>query len=300
MHTNRRMNEQPAMRTGAPVGEAVKGMARAILAEAGAAIANPALADGEAVHEFRKAMKRWRAFLRLLQPFLSDGQDLRTKARDVARELGAARDAQSALDALADIIKGKGQLGPRTLAAIRHRIEAMRQEAERSTLTEARRQAIREMLADATIAVERWPLVQLQFRDVAERLAKGYRRARRAIPKRWDQASAEDLHSLRQAVVTHRYQMELIKPVEPKLVRSLIARMQKLRDRLGAHQDLDLLSKMTASGQPLATWRGRLKPLISDRQSKHVAAAQRLAADRFAKRPKDFQRDLEALWAGAA
>ena len=64
------MNERPALRPSVAVGEALRGVARDILAEARAAIENPANSDAEAVHDFRRAMKRWRALLRLLEPFV--------------------------------------------------------------------------------------------------------------------------------------------------------------------------------------------------------------------------------------
>ena len=57
------MNERPALRPGVAVGEALRAVAGDILAEAHAAINDPAKSDAEAVHDFRRAMKRWRALL---------------------------------------------------------------------------------------------------------------------------------------------------------------------------------------------------------------------------------------------
>ena len=82
----------------------MRGVAHDILVEARAAIEDPARSEAEAVHDFRRAMKRWRALLRLLAPFLGpDARHLRDEARDLARALSGARDAQSALDALDDL-----------------------------------------------------------------------------------------------------------------------------------------------------------------------------------------------------
>ena len=66
------MNERPALRPSVAVGEALRGVARDILTEARAAIENPAKSDAEAVHDFRRAMKRWRALLRLIEPFIGE------------------------------------------------------------------------------------------------------------------------------------------------------------------------------------------------------------------------------------
>src|SRR5580704_11775020 len=129
------MSEKPALQPRLAVGEALRAVARDILGEARAAIENPAHSDAVAVHEFRRAMKRWRSLLRMLEPFLPDGRQLRNEARDLARSLGGARDAQSALDALDDLAKHGSTLSERSLATLRGRIETVRQDAETEILT---------------------------------------------------------------------------------------------------------------------------------------------------------------------
>src|SRR5689334_4528203 len=87
-----RMSDKPAIRPDAAVGAALRAVARDILAEAVASLDDPEKSDATAVHDYRKAMKRWRAFLRLVIPFIGDdGERLRVEARDLARELAGAR-----------------------------------------------------------------------------------------------------------------------------------------------------------------------------------------------------------------
>jgi CHAD domain-containing protein len=97
-------------------------------------------------------------------------------------------------------------------------------------------------------------------------------------------------------VVVHRYQMELAIPLWPKIGRAWVAEAQKLRDRLGRHQDLAVLKSYVAPHRPLAPWRSRLAPLIAARQAEHAAAAARIARRLFAEKPKAFQRRLMSLW----
>src|SRR5450759_2569717 len=47
-------------------GDGLAAAARSIIADARRALADSELSDAEAVHEVRKALKRWRALLRLL------------------------------------------------------------------------------------------------------------------------------------------------------------------------------------------------------------------------------------------
>jgi inorganic triphosphatase YgiF len=191
------MNERPALRPSVAVGEALRGVARDILAEARAAIEDPAKSDAEAVHDFRRAMKRWRAMLRLLEPFLgAEAKRLRDEARDLARALTGARNAQSALDALADLDKNGLALSKRSIAGLRRRIEDIRHSAETTLLDADMRLRLGSALDQASAVVERWPLHTLTFDDVADQLTRFYRDARRLLPADWPTADAEDLHEL--------------------------------------------------------------------------------------------------------
>jgi CHAD domain-containing protein len=291
------MNPRPALRPDTRIGTALIAVAREILAEARAALANRKLSDAARIHDFRKALKRWRALLRLLEPPLGkSAKALRMAARDLAQQLARTRDAQSALDALADIEKGDRVPSPRTVAAMSERLHALKRRRERATLNTALRRRMRARITSAERAVGHWMLDDLSFDDVAGSLTETYRRARRAIPKAWKQAPPEALHELRKRVVEHRYQMELVESLWPRFGKLWVEETQRLRDRLGTYQDLAVLTRLASPHQPLAPWRARLRPLIVDRQARHAAAARRIAGNLFAERPKAFRRRIRALW----
>ena len=286
------------MRPGVAVGDALRAVAGDTLAEARAALEDTANSDAVAVHDYRKAMKRWRALLRLLEPFLGDdGRRLRAQARDCARELAGARDAQSALEALDDLFDKETPLSPRTIASIRGRLDAIRLGAEAATLTQEVRARLIGALEAAESAVADWPLDAITFSELARELTETYRRARDDCPsKDWREVPPDTLHDLRARVVAHRYQMELIAPLWPKFGKLWVAEAQRLRDRLGQFQDLSVLQGFTAPHQPLAPWRSRLTPLILKRRASHAKAAQRMAGRLFAERPRAFRKRIEALW----
>jgi len=297
------MSVKPGLRPQEAVGNELRAIARHILADARAAIEDRQRVEAVAVHDFRAAMKSWRAFLRLNEPFLdADDRRWRTEARDLARELAGARDAQAALDALADAEQHSAshRMSSQSWETIRAKLENLRSSAETASLTKAMRLRLSAALDRAEARIERWPLDKLTFSDVAEGLSEGYRRARHLLPKDWRAASAAELHELRKRVVVHRYQMEVVEPLWPRLGRSWVREAQKLRNRLGAHQDLSVLARYTEPHQPLARWRSRLQSVISQRQAQHVGSAQRIAGRLFAERSKAFRKRLEALWQGMA
>ena len=291
------MAEKPAVRPDVAVGEALRAVARDILAEARAVLNDQTKPDATAVHDFRKAMKRWRAMLRLLEPFLGDdGRRLRAQARDFAREVAGARDAQSAIEALEDLVDDKVPLSARTVASIRGRLDEKRLSAEAAQLTQALRARFIIALDAAETAVAAWPL-EIAFAELARELADAYKLARDDAPgDDWREVDAEVLHDLRRRVVAHRYQMELVEPLWPKFGKLWVAEAQRLRDRLGSFQDLSVLLGFTAPHGALAPWRSRLTPLILTRRTQHARAAQRIAGRLFAERPRAFRKRIEALW----
>ena len=151
-------------------------------------------------------------------------------------------------------------------------------------------------VASTEAEVALWPLDELTFAEIAESLAAEYGRARKRIPDNWSLATPEQIHELRQRVVEHRYQMELIEPLWPRLAGTWVDEAQRLRTRLGKYQDLTLLIRLAEPHQPLAPWRSRLSPLIAQSQAEHVAVGARMATRMFAESPKAFRKRLKALW----
>jgi CHAD domain-containing protein len=291
----RRMNRTPLRKPDSGAAEGLRTASGEVLDEARRQIDDRDVTDATAVHEFRKGMKRWRALLRLFEPVLGEeAAQLRVEARDLARELAGSRDARSAVDGLKDL--GDEKLPARTRATLKSRLEALGETAEAATLTDDLRERLRDALDQAADAARRWPLDHVAFGTIADGLAASYARTRNAVPQEWTKATPDELHELRQRVVVHRYQMDLVVPLWPKIGRAWVSEAQKLRDRLGHHQDLTVLKDFTAPHQPLAPWRSRLVPLIAARQAEHAAGAARVARRLFAEKPKAFRNRMLGLW----
>jgi CHAD domain-containing protein len=291
------MGEKPALQPKAAIGPVMRAVAASILAQGRAAMVDPERSHQEAVHHFRRAMKEWRALLRLLAPFIPDAQRWRHEARDHARSLAHARDGTAALMAFDGLIdKGNLVLSERSSSTIRGRIEALRDSEEQAVLTPELRDRIVAWLDTAAAAVAQWPLDPFDFSSIAAQLTAGYRNARQQIPSDWSHASGEELHTLRQRVVDLRYQMDLIEPLWPRFGRMWTDEAERLRGRLGQCQDLEVLKRFTWPHHPLAHWRSRLTPAIGERSAALAHRAARIAHRLFAERPKSFRHRLESLW----
>jgi CHAD domain-containing protein len=278
-------------------GDGLAAAARSVIADGRQALTDPELSDPEAVHEVRKALKRWRALMRLLaRPLGEQADQMRSEARELMRAIAGARDAQSALDALNDLRKAEVPFSPTSIETIRARLTEMRDAAEAKSFTKAMRDRLSRYLDYATLSLERWPLKAIDFDIVTDGLTSTYRRARQLVPDTWPDSEAEHLHDLRRRVVEHRHQMDLIEPLWPRLGKVWAEEAQRLRNQLGSCQDLAVLAELTAPHKPLAPWRSRLTPLISARRDAHLKSAARLAGRLFAEKPKAFRRRIAALW----
>ena len=265
--------------------------------------------DGETpstdIHELRVALKRWRALLRLLQNTIGDeAVVLRNEARLLAREFGRSRDAQAALDALSDVAKPDDAEAPpiskRTEATITERLQGTRETLERTELHAEAIQRLRDGLARASACAAAWPFERITFDDIATALGQSYRRARRRLPHSGDdmtsgEMDSEDIHDLRKALVTFRYQLELIAPLWPKVWKAFIGEVQKVRIQLGKSNDLVVLGRLMQPKQPLAHWRSRLTPQIENRRGFHLDRAGSLASRVFAESPRSFRKRIKAL-----
>lgn len=259
------------------------------------------LSDAETVHELRKAFKRWRALLRLLaKPLGEQADQMRVEARDLMRTLAGARDAQAALDALDDLQEHTPDedrtLSAKSMATLRTRLVAVRDAAELASVTPELRARLLAYLDKAARALESWPIGAISFGTVADGLLAIYRRGQKLIPDDWAVCEPEHLHTLRRRVVEHRHQMELLVPLWPRLGQVWVDEAQRLRGRLGACQDLLMLTHFTAPRQPLAPWRSRLAPMIEARRHAHLKTAAHLASRLYAEKPQAFRRRIIALW----
>src|SRR6266849_376746 len=106
---------------------ALAALLRDIVANGRKPIETTDISDGVAVHDLRKALKRWRAILRLIASTVGDEAEvMRVEARDLAREMAPARDGQAAQEAIADLGDSFPNLSGRSRATIAERLAQIR------------------------------------------------------------------------------------------------------------------------------------------------------------------------------
>ena len=284
---------------------AAQGLRRIVLAQLDLAIellrGEAATPPEQAVHETRKAIKRLRALMRLLEGEIGVKQAARERRvlSDVADRLAGARDAEAMVDTLEDLIaRHPRKLGRRRGAiALREHLRAERRAATARAREDAgaREQAARELSA-LRARVVGW---QLRERQAARKLIepglthiyRAGRDRRKLAAKRHPARRA--LHKWRKQVKDLRYALEAIdlQGRSQERLAKLARRADGLGEMLGQEHDLMVLGELIAAHRPLRRHRRARRQLlraISRRRARLRKRALREGARLYERPPKRF------------
>ena len=216
------------------------------------------------VHETRKALKRLRALLRLLEHQLGSDEYARDSdaLRNIAQRLSSARDADVMLATLDGLIarhprKLRRRPGVRQL---RKRLLAEQKRVERATLGDpATRTAVLAELHCVRARVAAWQLADrpglaLVHRDLTSLYKQGQQRHLRVLRGKGDQTAA--LHQWRKRVKDLRYAAEILQrrnaPKRSRTqerLREIARRADALGELLGEDHDLAVLAQHLRAGK---------------------------------------------------
>jgi len=281
--------------------------------------ARPAVSGEKAVHETRKALKRLRALLRLLEHQLGPSTFARENAalRDIAAHLSGARDAAVMLATLDRLIqRHPHKLGRRSVLALRRRLLAEHAHLEQLALGDpvARAHVLSELHAfRARAAAWRLPHshgIQLIEADLRRLYRQGRRRHRRVAARKGRRTLA--MHQWRKRVKDLRYAAEMLERRDsPRTgaaarstarLRRLARDADELAELLGEEHDLAVFAQRLRDAKHggQRTWRTRsrtrkqLLALIAKRRRQLRKRALRHGKLLYRDTPKRFTRRIRA------
>ncbi len=202
------------------------------------------------VHEVRKCFKRLRAILRLAPFSIKDSRNHceNDAFRDAARPLSEVRDSKVLLEALEKLKSlANGEISEETFAAIRKRLAEHRRRVCALALKEGRAlTATALIIKKALDRADDWSDLPNPKRRIAKGVKAVYRRCRKAFGEARVDASDERLHEWRKQAKYLRYQLEMLTPVRPDLLKDLALAAERLGELLGDDHDLAMLSNTLA------------------------------------------------------
>jgi CHAD domain-containing protein len=285
--------------------KAIKRMARKQLDDALEQLAGEAGSSrAEAVHEARKSFKKVRAVLRLVRPEIGEAvyHEENYCLRDAARPLTEVRDAKILLETLQHLTEHFGdQLAGRSFEDVRKALQANERAVRKRVLDE--QDALPVVAAAARKArgqAKQWAAqVRNRWSALGAGLKQVYRRASGACADALADPTVEKLHEWRKQTKYLRYQLEILEPIWPEIMKDLADQADRLGSLLGDNHDLAVLrQKLTEDPEHFGNEGTRevLLALIDRRRTELEEEAAPLGKRLFRDRPKDLVRRLKGYW----
>jgi len=250
------------------------------------------------VHELRKRLKRARAWAQILPKPLARSAD--RALRDIHQRLGARRDQDATLEAIARLLT-TARDGDRTLAiaGLQALREALRQPREPASAAPADSAASIEQ----DVAAARQDLARLaqliegaaldgDFRVIAESAADTARRSRRAMRRALRSGQPHDYHRWRKWMKYHWFHLRYLAPLWPDLLRVEADAAEHAAEALGQSQDIELVRQALA-GVALPPGPLHAVNMLVDREQHHLMrAAASIGLHIHAESPAAFEKRL--------
>jgi CHAD domain-containing protein len=279
------------LRHGEALGDNLRRICRKQIEGAIAIAKDEVQTDDTPVHEMRKHLKKTRAALRLVRKEIGRGlfREQDHALRNVGRLTSEIRDAEVRLQTVRQLKEATQRDG----RAAYGKLEAMLTfELENfiAAFAEWQTQAV-PMLEQAGSAIDRWTLDQFNCRQLSRAVQASYKRARQALAKAAANPSTENFHALRTKAKTLWYQLRILRPVNPVVLKTLSDDLHSIGDLLGRAHDLSFLGERLRREHGKSKWQReghRLLAIIEVSQTDLQRDAAELAEHFFAERPRDF------------
>ena len=268
-----------------------------------------------AVHEARKAMKRIRALLRLVQDELGDDIYRNENAvfRDVGRALAPPRDALVMIDTLTSVVaRHRNLLAADAYDDTLALLDVDHRRIRRSMFDD------RQLMSDLSITLkaartrfgggravdrpEARSTVRDDFASIERGLRRAYHRGRKAMPGTGADPTTEELHRWRKEVKYLRYQLETLTPLWPEVVGAEAQRLSDLGEVLGRDHDLaTLIATLDHSPHlcPDPSARTMLSALVSELRIEALKEAIELGSASYGETARGFVSRYEGYWTAA-
>jgi len=247
--------------------------------------------DDTPVHEMRKHLKKARAALRLVRREIGRGlfREQDRCLRDVGRLTSEIRDAEVRLQTVRQLQEVTRHGGQRAYG----KLEAMLTlELENfvAAFAEWQIQAV-PILEQAASAVDHWTLDQFDCQQLRCAVQDSYKQARKALARGTANPTAENFHAFRTEAKRLWYQLRILRPVNPVVLKALSDDLRSLGNLLGRAHDMSFLGDRLRSdnGNSDSQREGqKLLAVIEVSQADLQRGAADLAQHFFAERPRDF------------
>lgn len=290
-------------------GDVRKQMRKAAVRQLGRAVqalrprSRSARSKDTSIHSARKRLKEVRALLRLVREGLGEKKFKRESKtlRDAARPLSEVRDATALIEALQSLQKRyAGTVNQDTFKSARKALRRRRSIIRQRILLKGKAlERAAAIVKKARERAEHWGLKGGAWPVLQGGLRRSYKQGHRAMADACKNAIDENLHEWRKRSKDLRYQLELLQPVWPEVMKTTAGQAEALTDLLGDDHDLAVLRGLLESElkETLADKAAEsLKGIIDARRTDLQHSAASLSEKLFAESPRQFVERLKTYW----
>jgi len=288
------------LRKGERLGESLRRVCRKQIEAAMAVAAGDKKCDDTPVHEVRKHLKKARAALGLVRKEIGAGlfREQDHCLRDVGRLTSEIRDAEVRLQTVREL-QGISRRRRRRVATYPKLEGLLMLELENfmAAFAEWQTQA-GPMLKRASANIDCWPLDHFDCKQLRRAVQRSYKSARKALACAEDLPTVENFHRFRTRAKRLWYELRILRPVNPIVLKNLADDLDALGSLLGRAHDLSFLGdRLRREDRKSECEREghRLLALIEVSQGDLQRGAAELADHFFVERPRDFGNRL-ATW----
>jgi CHAD domain-containing protein len=243
------------------------------------------------VHEMRKHLKKARAALRLVRKEVGRGlfREQDCCLRNVGRLTSEIRDAEVRLQTVRQL-QGITQRRGRGAYAKLEGMLMLELENFMAAFAEWQTQAL-PMLERARANVDCWPLDQFNCKQLRRAVQRTYKGARKALARAEATPTAENFHRFRTQAKRLWYELRILRPINPVVLKNLSDNLRALGDLLGRAHDLSFLGDRLRREGRQSEWEReghKLLAVIEVSQGDLQRGAAELAEHFFAERARDF------------
>jgi CHAD domain-containing protein len=247
---------------------------------------------GQAVHEFRKHLKKLRAALALVSDEV--GKNRHAKEDRCVRQIGKlVADLRDAYVRFQTVVQLREKFGGRGFEKVfQHTEELLALELASFTAASAgwEKQAVRNLKA-LMKRIACWELEDLRWKQIRGAVAGSYRRGCSGLRDVLDDPTPKNLHGWRREIKTLWYQLRLLTPLDRVVFEEIANEADMLGELLGQHHDfVFLLSRldMERADKSLRDERTKLEKAVRRRTRKLERDATELGRRFYAESPKSF------------
>ena len=243
------------------------------------------------VHATRKHLKKARAALLLVRKEI--GRSLFKRQdhclRDIGRLISDIRDAEVRLQTVRQLQNISRRQKGRNYRKVE---EVLMIEMENfiAAFAEWQSQAV-PMLERMRDDIDHWPIEHFDRRQFCQSVQRTYKRGRNALADAKRNPTAECFHVFRTEAKQLWYQLRILRPVNPMVLKELTDELRSLGDLLGRAHDLSFLGERLRQESGRSAWQHEgheLLAIIETSQSDLQRGAADLAQRFYAERPRNL------------